>query len=115
MWAICPRSALSENGRVVAGERHSMCELAFNAAWERHGMYESAFKWPNCNKERLLLHYQTAVSYCGLHPPPRRYSLREGVSTKRLGTSLVVSLAPTLSSNLIPYCFFNVREEHSQY
>jgi hypothetical protein len=29
MWATCPRSALSENGRVVAGERHGMCELAY--------------------------------------------------------------------------------------
>jgi hypothetical protein len=46
MWAICSRSALSENGRVVAGswegrgrgtawERHGMCELA-SAAHRRH-------------------------------------------------------------------------------
>jgi hypothetical protein len=55
MWATCSRSALSENGRVVAGswqdcgkvavgERHGMCELAFNAARERHGMCESAVR-----------------------------------------------------------------------
>jgi hypothetical protein len=25
------------SGRVVAGERHGMCELAFNVAEERHG------------------------------------------------------------------------------
>jgi hypothetical protein len=29
MWATCPHSALSVNGRVVAGERHGMCESAF--------------------------------------------------------------------------------------
>jgi hypothetical protein len=28
---------LQGSGRVVAGERHAMCELAFNAAGERHG------------------------------------------------------------------------------
>jgi hypothetical protein len=31
------------SGRVAAGERHGMCELAFNVAGERHGMCESAF------------------------------------------------------------------------
>jgi hypothetical protein len=36
-------TALSENGRVVAGERHGMCELAFNTAGKRHGMCELAF------------------------------------------------------------------------
>src|SRR5215468_6246747 len=30
-------TALSENGRVVAGERHGMCESVFNTAWKRHG------------------------------------------------------------------------------
>jgi hypothetical protein len=34
--------ALSENGKVMAGERNGMCELAFNAAGEQHGMCESA-------------------------------------------------------------------------
>jgi hypothetical protein len=28
MWATCPRSALSENGRAVTVERQSMCESA---------------------------------------------------------------------------------------
>jgi hypothetical protein len=36
-------TVLSENDRVVAGERHGMCESAFNTAGERHGMCESAF------------------------------------------------------------------------
>jgi hypothetical protein len=36
-------TALSGNGRVVAGERHGMRESAFNTAWEQHGMCESAF------------------------------------------------------------------------
>jgi hypothetical protein len=31
------------SSRLVAGERHGMCESAFNTAWERHGMCESAF------------------------------------------------------------------------
>jgi hypothetical protein len=31
------------SGRVVAGERHGMCESVFNTAGERHGMCESAF------------------------------------------------------------------------
>jgi hypothetical protein len=39
-------TALSENGTVVAGLRHGMCELAFNTAGERHGMCESAFNAP---------------------------------------------------------------------
>jgi hypothetical protein len=30
------------SGRVAAGERHGMCESAFNATGERHGMCESA-------------------------------------------------------------------------
>jgi hypothetical protein len=37
-------TALSENGRVAAGERHGMCESAFKTAGERLGMCESAFK-----------------------------------------------------------------------
>jgi hypothetical protein len=37
MWATCPRSALSKNGRVAAWERHGMCELTFNAVGERNG------------------------------------------------------------------------------
>jgi hypothetical protein len=36
-------TALSENGRVVARERHGICESAFNMAGARHGMCESAF------------------------------------------------------------------------
>jgi hypothetical protein len=36
-------TALSENGRVVVGEWHGMCELAFNTAWEWHGICELAF------------------------------------------------------------------------
>jgi hypothetical protein len=72
MWTTCPRSASSGyhyttsssdisvyhadfheghntvaewqgSGRFVAGERHGMCELAFNVEGERHGMCESAF------------------------------------------------------------------------
>jgi hypothetical protein len=35
-------TTLSENGRVVEGERHVMYESAFNTAGERHGMCESA-------------------------------------------------------------------------
>jgi NAD(P)H-flavin reductase len=35
-------TALSENGRVVAGGRHGMCESAFNTAGERHGICENA-------------------------------------------------------------------------
>jgi hypothetical protein len=31
------------SGRVAAGERHGMCELAFNTAGERHGTCELAF------------------------------------------------------------------------
>jgi hypothetical protein len=38
-----PLSALSENGTVVAGERHGTCELAFTEAGERHGTCELAF------------------------------------------------------------------------
>jgi hypothetical protein len=34
------------HGRVAAGERHDMCELAFNTAGERHGICESAFMVP---------------------------------------------------------------------
>jgi hypothetical protein len=30
-------TALSENGRVVAGEQQGMCESVFNTAGERHG------------------------------------------------------------------------------
>jgi hypothetical protein len=36
-------TALSENGRVVAGERHGMCESAFNTAGKQHGMCELAY------------------------------------------------------------------------
>jgi hypothetical protein len=32
-----PAFGTAENGRVVTGLRHGMCELAFNAAEERHG------------------------------------------------------------------------------
>jgi hypothetical protein len=32
----------SESGRIVAGERHAICELAFNAAGQQHDMCESA-------------------------------------------------------------------------
>jgi hypothetical protein len=39
-------TALSENGRVVAGERHGMRESAFNTAEERHGMCEPALRPP---------------------------------------------------------------------
>jgi hypothetical protein len=42
------------SGRVMAGERHGMCESVFNTAgnsrrtaWERHGMCESALTGPN--------------------------------------------------------------------
>jgi hypothetical protein len=38
MLAICPHSALSENGSVVVGEQHGMCELAFNTAGDGMGM-----------------------------------------------------------------------------
>jgi hypothetical protein len=35
------------SGRVAAGERHCMCELAFNTAWGRHGMCELALTLPS--------------------------------------------------------------------
>jgi hypothetical protein len=36
--------------RVAAGERHGMCELAFNTAGERHGMCEYGLRMPSTAK-----------------------------------------------------------------
>jgi hypothetical protein len=43
MWATYPRSALSENGRVVAGERHGMCESALRGR-EGFNLRDSKFR-----------------------------------------------------------------------
>jgi hypothetical protein len=55
-------------GRVAGGERHGICELAFNAAGERHGICESAirvtipsFAWTDRQADKRIAGFRTGV------------------------------------------------------
>jgi hypothetical protein len=41
----------------MAGERHGMCDLTYNTAWEQYGICESAFIVTSFPSYRPLMHF----------------------------------------------------------